>query len=270
MAEPRVIRVVTVSTAALLVLCAAGPAAAQESWTEVARPYVYQRGGEGNASSLTLDYEAGYGSRESRALGQKGVEQGLRLGAQPFNFLNIEAFGGILLDPERGGTTGEAASLEVTGRVLNQKSHHVNLDVGVGFMHDYRDANIPRVRVGLGGSAGRVDTSIAGLLEIPVGAAARDEVDVMLAAGASYRVTDSFRSGLELAAEDLEGLWDPGEAEGGAKFLFGPTQTLSLPLGMHLKLNTAAVYTYPGNLNTRISGDTWGFMGRFILGYTYK
>ena len=259
---------------ALLLVAAPALAAdgmvAPEDAAPYSSPYVYQNTGHGRAMSATLQYEAGYGSRESRSFAQKGVEQGLRLRVQPWDFLGVEAFGGVVVDAHSRGLTSEAASIEVVARALDQRRHQVNLDIGAGYIYDYRHAHVPRIRLTLGRGFGRLDLSLSGLLEIPVGSAGRDDLDVMTTIAASYRVTDWLRVGGEVAAEDLEGLWDPREAEGGAKFLFGPTVAFVGPAGLFVKVNAAPVFAYVANQRPApgaIRGDQWGFMGRVVLGW---
>ena len=234
------------------------------------QPYVYQRTGDGHSMSFTMQYEAGYGTRESRNFAQDGVEQGLRLRFQPLNFLAIEAYGGFLVNTASGGSYGdEAVSIELIGRALRQSRHYINMDIGAGYIYDYRDNHIPRVRLTLGRSFGKFDMSLSGLLEIPVGDAGRDEADIMVSLAGSYGISRWYRQGFEIGAEDLEGLFEPEEAEGGAKFLFGPTASFLLPLDMQIKLNASAVYAYQENQTVK-TGDEWGFMGRLILGWSFK
>jgi hypothetical protein len=56
----------------------------------------------------------------------------------------------------------------------------------------------------------------------------RDEVDVMVSAGASLRLSNVVRTGLEYVAQDLEGFFDREEAEGGVRHFFGPTASVEL------------------------------------------
>jgi hypothetical protein len=238
---------------------------------QVAQPYVYQTNGAGAEMSVTLQYEAGYGTRESRNFVQDGIEQGLRVRFQPWSFLGVEAFGGLVLT-SWGGYQGWAAGVEVIGRALEQSKHWLNLDVGAGYIRDYREAHIPRVRLTLGHTFDKLDVSLSGLMEIPVGSAGRDEVDVMTSVAVSYGVAEWARLGLEVAAEDLEGFLEPEEAEGGAKLLFGPTLALTLPMGFFVKLNAAPVYAFLGNQEPAPGASRppeWGFMGRAVVGWTW-
>ena len=56
----------------------------------------------------------------------------------------------------------------------------------------------------------------------------RDAVDLMLTAGASYRVIPVLRLGAEYVVQDIEGLWEADEAEGGVRHFVGPTASLEL------------------------------------------
>jgi hypothetical protein len=237
-------------------------------------PYVYQRTGQGAEGTFAVMLETAYGTRESRNFAPDGVELALRLRGQPLGWLGLEGFAGVLLDPgPGGGFDSYAAGLEVLGRALRQDRHEVNLDLGLGYLYDYRGDHIPRVRLTLGRAFGDLDLSLAGLLEIPVGSAGRDEADVMLAFAGSYAVTPWYRQGFELAGEDLEGLFEAEEAEGGAKVLFGPTAALDLAGGMLVRLNAAAVYAHTANqtpLPGRPLPDAWGFMLRVVLGWSLR
>jgi hypothetical protein len=55
----------------------------------------------------------------------------------------------------------------------------------------------------------------------------RDGVDVMVQAGASYRVVSWFRAGVEWVGQDLEESFDAG-SEGGARMFAGPTAAFQL------------------------------------------
>jgi hypothetical protein len=248
----------------------AGPVRAAEP----ASPYVYQRTGQGMEGGFSVLLETAYGTRESRNFAPDGVELGLRLRGQPLGWLGLEGFAGLLLDPGRGGGPDSyAAGLEVLARALRQERHEINLDVGLGYIFDYRGEHVPRARLTLGRSFGDLDLSLAGLLEIPVGSAGRDEADVMVALAGSYAVTPWYRQGFELAAEDLEGFAEAEEAEGGAKLLFGPTAALDLAGGMLLRLNAAAVYAHTANqipLEGRPLPDSWGLMLRVVLGWSLR
>ena len=234
-------------------------------------PYVYQNVGRGREMSVTLQYEAGYGTRESRNFAQKGIEQGLRVRFQPYDFLGVEAFGGVVIGAKDGASHSEAASFEVIGRALNQRQHYINLDLGAGYLYDYRSNHVPRVRLTIGRSFGDLDVSLSGLMEFPVHVAGRDSFDVMTSLAVSYGFLPWFRFGMEVAGEDLEGLFET-EAEGGAKVLFGPTFAFTMPYDLFFKLNAAAVRVFNGNQASSPGAAlpaAWGLMARGAVGWTW-
>jgi hypothetical protein len=51
----------------------------------------------------------------------------------------------------------------------------------------------------------------------------RDEVDAIVTLGATRQLGRGFSGGVEIVGEDLEGLWEAEEAEGGARLLAGPS-----------------------------------------------
>jgi hypothetical protein len=101
------------------------------------------------------------------------------------------------------------------------------LAVGLGGMHDYTGTTVALGRIS---AAVRLPSwEFAGnlRLERPLDDSARDVVDVITTMGVQRRLNEPLRIGLEAVAEDLEGLFDPEEAEGGAKLLLGPTVSLA-------------------------------------------
>ena len=82
------------------------------------------------------------------------------------------------------------------------------------------------IQVAFSGDFGRVRVATTVHAE-HVFADGRDPVDIMVQAGASYRVAGAFRLGLEYVGQDLEESFDPG-AEGGARHFIGPIASLQL------------------------------------------
>jgi hypothetical protein len=87
----------------------------------------------------------------------------------------------------------------------------------------------------------------------------RDPLDVMVQAGASYRVVGDFRAGVEYVGQDLEETLSP-TSEGGARHFLGPVASLQLL----------------DNRITMVAGPALGlsaqspvFVGRFALSYGF-
>jgi hypothetical protein len=89
--------------------------------------------------------------------------------------------------------------------------------------------------------------------------AGRDPLDIMVQAGASYRLAGDFRAGVEYVGQDLEESFTPG-AEGGARHFLGPIASLQL-LSDRLTLVAG-----PSIGLTVRSPD---FLGRLALAYAF-
>jgi hypothetical protein len=87
----------------------------------------------------------------------------------------------------------------------------------------------------------------------------RDPLDVMVEAGASWRVVGDFRAGVEYVGQDLEESFSPG-AEGGARHFLGPVASLQL------LSNRLTMVIGPAIGLTPRSPD---FLGRFALSYGF-
>lgn len=248
-------------------LLASAPGVAWAGGPATERPYTWQSYGAGAPMSGTVAYDLGVGTRDSRFFGADGVEQGVRLRFQPWRGLALEAFGGALLRPDHAARG--AGAVGVVGRALWQEAAGVDLDLGAGYGFDYRERHVLRARAVLGRTFGAVDLRLGGALEVPLSGQG-DAADLSLTLGASVRVTPWWRQGVEVGGEDLEGFWEEEEAEGGAKLLFGPTTYFTLGGAVELRLNLAAVYAPPSaGAPARASGDTWGFLGRASVAYTF-
>lgn len=240
---------------------------AAPAWAET--PYVYQQGGMEGDQRTAIESQTTLGTRELRPLGGRGVEQGVRVRYQPVEGTTIEAFGGAVWQPEatdlRVGTMG----VEVIEHVLKQSRFGVSLQIALGGYRDVTGVYIPRVRALLGRSWGRLNAQISSNFEFPI-SHTRDDVDIILGAGTSWQVTSETSVGVELVGEDLEAFWDPDEAEGGARFLAGPS--LHTQWGaIYLHGNVGATSLWPGARAALASssGPAWGAIGRVNLGWQF-
>jgi hypothetical protein len=89
--------------------------------------------------------------------------------------------------------------------------------------------------------------------------AGRDPLDVMVQAGASYRLVGAFRAGLEYVGQVLEETFSPG-SEGGARHFLGPTASLQL-LGDRITIAAGPA--------VGLSAQSPSFLGRFALAYGF-
>ena len=231
-----------------------------------ATPYCFQRLGSGSKGAISTEYELGYGTRDTRFVGEKGTDQRLRLRYQLTDYLNLEATGGLLLQT---GHARSMASVEANIELLDDLEQGIGLDIGAAYLFDYRADHVLRFRTSLSKTFGIVQLVAAGILDLPL-TGDRDELDLMVSLAGAISITPWFSQGLELAAEDLEGLWEPDEAEGGARFMAGPTAFFSLGHGISAKLNVSGIYTPVSEASSKSNRSTGlGILGRLILAYSF-
>jgi hypothetical protein len=274
---------------AICVLGGALCASAQDAF------YIYQPGVLSAQGDLTLESETAYGTRESRLLGEDAFEQALRLRVSGTDWLSLEAWGGMVFQTNekvkaQNGAQDAAFSGDLYARALNQEDHYLNLGIGLGYLYDYQQTSIPRVRLTINRSWGDFDLTFSGLGEMPIATnektaaegeeaeaeaekGAYDEIDLVFNTAASYGFTDWFRLGAEAVLEDTEGFWEEEEAEGGAKMVTGPTADFNVAKQFNVRLNTAAVVPITTNSQTRVPGganqNETGFLGRMVLAYRF-
>ena len=232
-------------------------------------PYLYHRGSAVMERSLSVEMESAYGTREAGSLGEKGVEEGLRLRYGILDGFWLEAWGGTLFD--RGIYLGEAGSAEADVRLLNQYDQQVNLVLGAGAMRDFTGVLVPMARLTLNRRLGKLDLLMTGMAQKPM-SVGRDSVDIIAGTAASFETTINTRVGAEFMAEDLEGFWEEEEAEGGARLIAGPTFFAALEKGLELKLNAGWVYAATKSVlpdMTTAPKNESGFLGRVSFGYIF-
>jgi hypothetical protein len=106
--------------------------------------------------------------------------------------------------------------------VVRPSAGSFSLAAGSGVRHEAGGADVllGRVVAQKVSERGRLEGNL--LLEHPL-ATHRDAVDLITTVGWARRVSARASVGVEGFAEDLESLWSPAEAEGGARIFVGPT-----------------------------------------------
>ncbi len=261
----------------VLAVLGAGRAGAQEPRDY----YLYQRAAL--PSALHVDVETATGTRDAGAFGRRGLEGLVRTGLTLAEHWTFEGTVGVAEDrdtDERGvGFSAEARygwSPEGSGW---------GLGAGGGYRRDYTGVSIPYVRMIGERALARWNIAVSGLVEFPVneadeeeeeeaaeGEGQRDAADLILSLGTSYAVSSALRLGVELAAEDLEGFVDDEEAEGGAKFILGPTLNYRFGADRIVRGHVGWIYaatanepTNPGAADYR--GNRHGVLARVSLGF---
>lgn len=213
-----------VLAAAASFLCATGPArlVAQQpvflySVTPVGSP-------GGPRAFVTVGL--GYGERLFDGLGPERLEQ--RLSAQlalGSRFTLVAAGGFASQDPSV--TARASGAVELLANLVPGGSRAFAA-LGFGGMLDYGGSAVALGR--LAGGLHSPQWELAGNVRLEhsfASARARDGLDVVTSVGVSRRLGPPLRVGLEAVGEDLEGLFDPNEAEGGAKLMLGPTVVIA-------------------------------------------
>jgi hypothetical protein len=132
-----------------------------------------------------------------------------------------------LMAGQGGGQVAAGAMLGVSLHPWPVKGGPVDVAVSGGYLRELGGANGAWGRVALAGDLGalRLTATALGQHVVQTG---RDGVDLVMTTGASYALGSIVRLGAEYVVQDLEGAWEPNEAEGGVRHFLGPT------LGVHL------------------------------------
>lgn len=136
------------------------------------------------------------------------------------------AASGVLGESSTGaGAVGALAGMRVS--VLPTSWMDTHAVVSGGYLRELGGASGAWARVSVSQDFGRlrIASTVHGER---VFARGRDDVDMMLMAGANVRVADTLRLGAEYVAQDIEAAIDPEEAEGGMRHFIGPTTSLAL------------------------------------------
>ncbi len=232
-----------------------------------ATPFIYQGIGSRGDEKAVVEWGTAFGTREITPISERGVEQELCIDVGLMEFMAVELGGGMLLEDTK--ETLYSFHTEALVNLLNEHRAGINLGIALGFIRDYRYANIPRVRLMMDKSIGDFRIAFSGLLEFPI-ASHRDPVDIILSLASSYAIFESFQVGLEAVGEDLEGFWESDESEGGAKILGGPTIWYKPSSDITVKLNVAGVMTVsPGAVSPTSQSNKYGIEGRCVIGYRF-
>jgi hypothetical protein len=204
--------------AILLVALAPAPTQAQ------GQPFVFNvTTGSGDADSSTgrwlARYDAGYAEQSAERFGYDGFEQ--RLGVQGKLGAGLTVLGQMGFGMAADGRTASTQEGELLKDVLPPSSR-LRLAGGLGMRREWSGHGAALGRIVLGFTSG--GTSLVGNVrfEKPL-EPGRDALDVITSVGWLQSVTPGVHLGVEAVGEDLEGFWEPEEAEGGAKLFVGPT-----------------------------------------------
>ncbi len=206
------------------------------------RPFIFSVATGTSPASTTpqirMDYELGLGDSAFHQQASSGPEQ--RVGVHA-TMGRLTFIGHVGLSKDTGAYQSSQQG-EVLVSLWPRAGSRLALAAGGGLLHEAGGANVllSRVVAGYEGASTRAYANL--LLQKPL-AAGRDAVDVITSVGWSARVTSSLAVGLEAVGEDIEGFWNPDEAEGGSRLLVGPSLHLA-PSGKTWQLSVAAGPTF--------------------------
>jgi hypothetical protein len=214
---------------AVLSACSVQVVAAQE------RPFLFSvatttdRGRPG----LHVEFDIGAGERAFRSGTTNQPEQRIALQASWRRLTMIGRVGMV----DAGSAYQSSQAGEVLVSLLNPANARKSIALGGGVLHEGGGTNVLQAR--LVGGQERERWRLLGnmLLQKPL-SGERDAVDLITTLGWARKFARGWSLGVEAVGEDLEGFWDPLEAEGGARILVGPSLHFA-PVGRKWRLTAA-------------------------------
>lgn len=209
------------------------------------RPFLFSFSSTGwSAGGALVYYEPGYAERSLDSVSHEGFEN--RLGLEARFARRLSVLSALSL---AGEGDGSLAAFRVEGLydLVGAQSHRFRLSGGIGYLRETEGISVALGRIVAEGGSETWRASGNLRLEKPF-AVGRDDVDLITSLGLSRRVAPSWGVGLELVGEDLEGLWETEEAEGGARVLVGPSLRFGAPgRPLSASLCGGPVFTIHGN-----------------------
>ena len=193
-------------------MCTGAPALAQD------RPFLFSV--STNAAprpAVRFDYDVGVGEQAFRSETSDRPEQRIGVQASHGRLTFLARFG----ISDVGSSYQSSQSGEVLYSIL-RPGGGVALAAGTGLLHEPGGVNVllARVTAGRDAAAWRLYGNL--LFQKPL-SSGRDAVDLITSVGWARKLTSAVALGVEAIGEDLEGFWEPEEAEGGARLLAGPS-----------------------------------------------
>ena len=114
----------------------------------------------------------------------------------------------------------------------------VDVAISAGYLRELGGANGVWFRGSVGANAGRFRFTANALGE-HIFDVTRDGVDILLTAAASVKTTDWLRLSTEYVVQDLEGAWDPEEADGGIRHFVSANAAILLANRVQISVGPA-------------------------------
>ena len=173
----------------------------------------------------SMDYSTSYGERVSGAFGFEGVGQQLGIKGYLGKGLTLCGQAAFGFDLQHNVTSAQQAEV-IRDFIGGTKTQGLRLGIGLGVSRDFGGVVSALSRIT---ATYDLNNWKAGgnLLIQKSFSANRDAVDIISSIGFHRRVYGNLYGGFETVGEDLEGFWDPEEAEGGAKLMVGPSLNMT-------------------------------------------
>jgi hypothetical protein len=197
-----------------------------------------------SAGDLSVEYALGYASGTAAdrplptAVAPSGAQHALTFGyGISDRIAPLVSF--RVLQPTTGGGSAQATgNVGARFQLTNPQTARFRLTVATVAFREFEGDLGAYARVAGSYDIGKLRLAANVHLE-HVFADNRDAVDVLGLAGVSYRLLDMLRVGVEYVGQDLEGMADDDEAEGGAHHYVGPSLAVVL-LRERLQLTASA------------------------------
>jgi len=171
--------------------------------------------------------------------------------------LSIHAEGILAGQAGTGSPIGAGAMVGVNAFPLGGRGP-VDVSISAGYLRELGGANGVWFRGAIAGNVGRFRFSANALGE-HVFDVTRDGVDILLSAAASVKTTDWLRLSTEYVVQDLEGAWDPAEADGGIRHFVSANAAVLLANRVQISLGPAL----------GLSPNSPRFLGRLTAAYAF-
>jgi hypothetical protein len=196
----------------------ASPAIAQD------RPFLFvTTTTDDRKPALRFDYDVGVGERAFQSATSNQPEQRFGVHASLRRLTLLARFGVA----DVGSSYQSSQSAEALYSIFTARSP-VSLAAGGGVVHEAGGSNVLQARLVSGRSTDSSRLYGNALFQKPL-SEGRDAVDLITSIGWARQLRRGMFLGVEAVGEDLEGFWDPNEAEGGARLLAGPSLHISPP-----------------------------------------
>jgi hypothetical protein len=241
------------------------PAVAQD------RPFLFSFT-PSSAQGVLVHYDAGYADLSLPQVEADGLEQRFGLEARVGKRFTLLA-ASVLADAGDGTHAGYRG--EALFDLQPDPERSLRLAVGGGARREISGVNVMLGRAVVGFESQRFRLLGNLLIEKPF-EEERDALDLITSLGFGWKLKPTLTLGFETVGEDLEGLWDEEEAEGGAKLFFGPVAHWTLP-SHHLQVTLGGgpvLNVRPTSITSTAerplgAGDRSGYTVRASVAYSF-